>query len=252
MFENDLHARHSWLLTRRDTLRASLEGNPDWCDPQVAGWWAWCIACWIGGGFCSGNGPWVVNEARQLVHLGDAGQGVKRQLVHLGNAGRGAEPQAGLVRWFSALAERLAGVRVCSGDWTRVCGPSVTFVHGPTAVFLDPPYADTANREPGIYREDSESVAHAVRAWAIENGANPLMRIALCGYEGEHEMPDNWAVHAWNAGAGYGAQKKQADDDETPLGQGRRERIWYSPHCLGPAQASLFGGAVLGETNDGV
>lgn len=232
--ENDLHARHVWLVDRRESLQASLDGDPEFCDPKIAGWWVWGLCCWIGSGFCSGNGPWWVNEARQLVHLGDNGQGVNRQLVHLGDNGRGEEPQARLSDWFGSLADRLRYVRVCSGDWSRVCGPSVTFKHGTTAVFLDPPYADSADRTESLYRKDCSQVAHDVREWAIANGDNPQLRIALCGYDGEHVMPQSWSVHAWSAGEGFGGQ---ADERS---GNGKRERIWFSPHCLEPAQKELF------------
>jgi DNA adenine methylase len=237
--ENDLHARHVWLLKRRETLQSQLEGDPEWHDPKIAGWWVWGIACWIGGGFCSGNGPWWTNEAGQLVHsednpLGNSGRGVNRKLVHLGNSGQGSTPQARLGPWFSALAARLRNVRVCSGDWSRICGPSVTFKRGLTGVFLDPPYADTAERTSDIYRVDSEDVAHAVRDWAVANGDNPLLRIALCGYEGEHEMPPSWSVHSWSAGEGYGVQAEERS------GNGKRERIWFSPSCVAKRQASLF------------
>ena len=227
--ENDLHARHVWLVQRIESLRAQLEGDPDWCDPQIAGYWVWGVSCWIAGGFCSGKGPWWVNEERQLVHLGNNGRGVNRKLVHLGTS-----RTQDLVGWFRSLAGRLARVRVCSGDWSRVCGPSVTFKHGLTGVFLDPPYADTANRCVDLYRKDSESVAHDVREWAIENGNNPLMRIALCGFEGEHEMPKSWMVYQWNAGAGFGGKAKERSEG------GKRERIWFSPHCLSAKQGSLF------------
>lgn len=229
--ENDLHARHVWLLKRRDELRPRLEGDPEWCDAQVAGWWVWGMSCWIGSGFCSGNGPWWVDEEGQLVHLGNNGQGVNRKLVHLGDNGRGGSR---LFPWFSALSARLNRVRVCSGDWSRVCGPSVTFKHGLTAVLLDPPYADTAGRTDDIYRLDDTQVAHAVREWAIENGKRKDMRIALCGYEGEHEMPECWSVYSWNAGEGFGGQA----DERT--GNGKRERIWFSPACLSARQGSLL------------
>jgi hypothetical protein len=259
--ENDLHARHVWLLQQRDTLRQRLEGDPEFYDAKIAGWWVWGIACWIGSGFCSGNGPWWVNGDRQLVHLGDNGQGVNRQLVHLGDNGRGVnrqlvhlgnngqgvnrqrvhlgdngqgEPETRLNAWFSALSDRLKRVRVCSGDWSRVCGPSVTFKHGITGVFLDPPYADTAGRQSDLYRVDSDDVAHAVREWAIANGENPLLRIGLCGYEWEHELPDSWDVFKWSAGAGFGGQAVERTEN------GKRERIWFSPHCLTSAQPNLF------------
>ena len=248
--ENDLHARHVWLLQQRETLRASLEGDPDFHDAKIAGYWVWGLSCWIGSGFCSGRGPWWVDADRKLVHLGDNGRGVNRKRVHLGNNGRGVnrqlvhlgdngqgaeqEQQSRLVPWFRSLADRLKRVRVCSGDWSRVCGPSVTWKHGLTGVFLDPPYADTAERASDLYRVDSESVAHDVRRWAIENGDNKLLRIALCGYEGEHDMPGNWSTFEWSAGDGFGGQAEQR------TGNGKRERIWFSPACLSSKQRGLF------------
>jgi 16S rRNA G966 N2-methylase RsmD len=101
-----------------------------------------------------------------------------------------------------------------------------------TGVFLDPPYADTAKRCDDIYACDSLSVAHKVREWAIINGDNKLMRIALCGYEGEHQMPDSWECVAWKAHGGYGG--------DTITQNSAKERIWFSPYCLKPTQKGLF------------
>lgn len=218
--ENDLHARHIWLVNRHDELAAKLEGDPDYYDAKVAGWWCWGMCCWIGSGFCSGQGPWQSVDGK-LVHLGDAGKGVNRQLV------------GDIYGWMAALSDRLRGVRVCSGDWARVCGPSVTSKHGLTGVFLDPPYAHT-ERDSGLYRVEMEA-ADAVREWAIEEGKNPLMRIALCGYEGEHPMPPDWSVHEWKASGGFGSQGKGTGRENSV-----RERVWFSPACLGPAQPSLW------------
>lgn len=224
--ENDLHAKHAWLVRQRDTLRERLEGDHEWYDAKIAGFWVWGVSCWIGSGFCSGNGPWAPNEEGLLVK-GDNGPGVNRQLPHLSNAGQGVNGTSmALVEWLNALSDRLRRVRVCSGDWSRVCGPSVTFGHGLTGVFLDPPYADTAKRQEGLYRQDSQSVAHDVRVWAIESGENPLMRIALCGYEGEHEMPKTWSVYSWSAHGGFSLQSKTENKNR------HKERIWFSPACL--------------------
>lgn len=85
--EIDQNARHIWLVRQRTTLTARLEGDPEFYDANIAGWWVWGICCWIGAGWCSGDGPWS-SDGEQLVHLGNAGQGVHRQLVHLGDAGR--------------------------------------------------------------------------------------------------------------------------------------------------------------------
>jgi len=110
----------------------------------------------------------------------------------------------------------------------------VTFKHGLTAVFLDPPYADTADRCDDVYRVDCNKVAHDVREWAIEEGKNPLMRICLAGYDGEHQMPEDWQVFAWNAGEGFGGQANERS------GNGKRERLWFSPACISSQQGTLF------------
>lgn len=243
--ENDLHARHVWLRTRN--LVPRLEGDPEFFDAKIAGWWVWGMACWIGGGFCgsSGSGPWGVLDgqlvhlrnagegvARKRVHLGDAGRGVSRKRVHLGDAGQGVarkERAHALREWFGTLADRLARVRVCCGDWSRVTGPTVTYKNGTTAVFLDPPYSADAGRDMALYAQDSPDVAHKCREWAIAEGDNPLMRIALCGYADEgHDVlrERGWSIHKWTAHGGYAS-----------LGDGKnknraRERIWFSPHCL--------------------
>ena len=245
--ESDLTARHIWLVERREMLRAKLAGDAEWFDAKVAGWWVWGICCWIGSEFCSGKGPWWIDEDRQLVHLGNAGRGVNRKLVHLGDAGRGVNRQlvhlgsagqgvkrqlvhlgdgrgAALQEWFGALASRMRRVRVASGDWSRVVTNSVTRVHGLTGVFLDPPYDDGA-----IDYVSGSRVSADVRAWAVDNGDDPMLRIALCGYDGEHEMPKSWTEHAWKAQGGFGSQRRTG---KTKNENSRRERIWFSPHCL--------------------
>jgi hypothetical protein len=132
------------------------------------------------------------------------------------------------VDWFLALQARLRRVRVACGDWKRVLGDSVLGkgknVGGrrPCAVFLDPPYSHEF-RDPYLYSEDDASVSVLVREWALDHGDDPDLRIALCGYAGEHDMPANWTEHAWKGARGYAAE-----------GNNNREleRIWFSPHCL--------------------
>jgi hypothetical protein len=134
------------------------------------------------------------------------------------------------------LADRLRRVRVCCGDWSRVCGPSPTTLLGLTGVFLDPPYSAKANRDMGLYSTDDGDVAHAVREWAIAHGDDPKLRIALCGYDTEHAMPETWVALNWKARGGYGSQGN---------GNGRanagRETILFSPHCLPVTEPLLEG-----------
>lgn len=227
--ENDLHARHSWLVNRRDDLRPLLDGNPDYHDPKIAGYWLWGICCWIGYGFCSSSGPWHVDQGGKLTKDGTLkGRGVSRGIVHLGG-GRGVNRKdVDLQSWFSALSDRLRRVRVCSGDWSRVCRPAPTYCLGLTGVFFDPPYDKFEN----LYRENSQSVSHDVREWAIEAGKRPDIRIALCGYDGEHNMPDDWSIYQWSAHGGYTNSKDNVNR--------HKERIYFSPACLSGEQDGLF------------
>lgn len=104
------------------------------------------------------------------------------------------------------------------------------FASGQTCgIFLDPPYADTATRTDNLYRVDSNSVAHAVREWAIAHGDDERLRIALCGYEGEHKMPANWKCVKWKA---KGGMSNVSAGDSHSKDNARRERVWFSPHCL--------------------
>src|SRR5271165_1652809 len=88
--ENDLHARHAWLVGQKDSLQERLEGDPDYFDVKIAGWWCWGMSLWIAGGFCSGRGPWKIRDGK-LIRLSGEGQGVKRTLVYLGDKGQGVK-----------------------------------------------------------------------------------------------------------------------------------------------------------------
>jgi DNA adenine methylase len=96
-------------------------------------------------------------------------------------------------------------------------------------VFLDPPYTEKAGRKNSLYAKDDLSVGHAVCEWALEWGNDERMRIALCGYEGEYEMPDDWECVAWKTQGGYGNEGK---GNTAGRENAKKERIWFSPHCI--------------------
>ncbi len=236
--EADLHARHLWLLGQRERITERLMGDPDWYDAKVAGWWVWGISVWIGSGWCSGDGAWQSVDGvftkcdegqgvhRQLPHLSRS-QGVHRKLPRLGDAGQGVHRlNQPLHAYLSALANRLRRVRVACGDFERVLGDSVTRLGSQCAVFLDPPY-DTTIRDGRCYQTDEDGVAARARAWAIEHGDDKRLRMALCGYDGEHDMPDGWTCYEWSTSGGYGTQGNGRGKANREL-----ERIWFSPHCL--------------------
>jgi hypothetical protein len=285
--ENDLFARHLWLVNQRASLTDLLHTDPTAHDVKIAGWWCWGACNWIGTGWCDGDGPWQVDGDtvsklphagdagrgvnrklphagdagrgvnRKLPHAGDAGRGVNRQLPHAGNAGRGVNrqlphagdagrgvnrqlPHAGdagrgdptvdqcavwtghLQAMMQRLSDRLRRTRVACGDWSRVVTSSITDRHGLTAVFLDPPYAFGAMEYSAGGNNDA-ALSDAVRAWCIENGANPQLRIAFCGYE-PLAMPAGWRALRWSARKGYQNAENAANR--------HREIIWFSPTCL--------------------
>lgn len=219
VMEIDLFSRHVWLVKQRGELARLLETDPDYYDAKIAGWWIWGACSWIGTGWCDGDGPWTV-EGNEVVNLGNAGQGVNRKLPHLGDAGQGEY----LRDYMQALAAKLRRARVACGDWARICTPSVTHRHGLTGVLLDPPYGE-GEQEYSTGGNGDKDLAWAAWQWAIENGDNPLMRIAICGYEDGRKLPPGWFAVNWKAHKGYQLTDKAK-------GNPHREIIWFSPHCL--------------------
>lgn len=163
--------------------------------------------------------------------LNDPNERCAHKVMLTGNGhgvGVHSERCAALIEYFQALAARLRRVRVCCGDWTRVLKPSVTTGHGVTGVLVDPPYG-VEDRDK-VYNHDSLHLAAHVRAWCKVAGQDSRLRIALCGYDGEHNELEKlgWDKLAWKAMGGYGNQKGGKNDNAG------RERIWFSPHCLQP------------------
>lgn len=183
---------------------------------------------WQGGGQGGGSGVHSPSLWNQLPDLsgsrGATGRGIHRRALS-------AETD-GLYEYLYRLSVRLRRVRVCVGDWRRVLTPSISSYIGITGIFLDPPYRQDLRAI--CYSEDHD-ISDEVREWAIANGDNPKLRIALCGYEDEHKMPTTWETFKWKAHGGYGRTERAKRNREA-------ERIWFSPHCLKPASLPLFEG----------
>lgn len=212
--EADLSARHQWLVDQAG-FRERMKTDPDYYDVKIAGWWVWGLSAWIGDGWC---------DERKYRNGNDGSLRVKRQRPHLSNAGQGVNrPTVDTSEWMATLSDRLRRTRVACGDWQRVLSDSVFRVGNPCGVFLDPPYQDVKMR----YSSGHGRISDAVREWAIANGDRPELRIVLCGYEGEHAMPDTWRVVEWKAAGGYGSQGNGAGRENR-----HRERLWLSPACL--------------------
>lgn len=244
--EIDIVARREWLFNHAEHI-ARMEADPDYYDAKMAGIWVWGVCSTIGNawrprGAHLGDAGLGIHRAR--THLGDTGRGIHRARTHLGrargvhraganlgNTGRGEQ----LRDYFRILSARLERVRVMCGDWSRVTSYSVTTHNGTTGMFLDPPYSSAANCQTDTYMHNGD-VAHDVRAYCLEHGDDPKMRMALCGYAGEgHEELEahGWTVAAWAANGGYSNQSRNKNK--------MKERVWFSPHCLKPESLSIMG-----------
>jgi site-specific DNA-adenine methylase len=223
--ELDLNSRHSWMIDQFPDLTKKLRADPEYFNPELAGWWVWGQCAWIGD-------DWACERRnRKTQNMPSTHAKGLNSRPHLGR-GSGINAVAmrdNLIKTFRRLSDRLRFTRVCCGDWSRVCNYSTLDFHGLTGVFFDPPYsvADRAD----CYQFDSRKIAKDVAAWCLANQNNPKLRIALCGYEGEHELPD-WECIAWSAGGGYG--NKAGNQNR------HRERIWFSPGCNKVQQLDLF------------
>lgn len=213
--EVDLHARHRWLISQAtDEFRLKMNTDPDYYDLKIAGWWVWGIGASIPGNWLQTRG---LNAMPSLSSAGGGIHGLRQEVLD----------------WFNKLQARTKRVRVCCGDWSKVVTPAVTYKNKGlvpkdiTGVFLDPPY-DLKERVKKIYHQDKDIFSEVCR-WAIDNGNNPRMRIVLCGYDGDHGIPDTWQSYSWQTNGGMA---NQALGDSVGKSNKSEERIWFSPHCL--------------------
>jgi len=239
----DLGARHGALMAQRQTLMGNLH-DPDWSgDAKAAGWWLWGQCAWIGSGWCEwdrkGRIPHVsdagmgVQAIGQIPHVSDAGMGVQAigKIPHVSDAGRGVQAigkiphvsdailltSAGRAawEWLHKLAKRLERVRIIHGDWSRCL--NAQYGGDETAVFLDPPYKGYED----VYSQ-RQAVADEVEAWARDNAH---LRIALCGFAGDYDLPD-WDTVPWKRPRLTYSGAETTD----------KECVWYSPACLPAVQ----------------
>lgn len=259
--ENDLNARRAWLAQIHPTLASKLEGDPDWHDAKIAGWWAWAQSATIGSFRFGGpwrrvqrdDGTWTLEKTPAGQKTTGAGvtrgipnilsyTGVNRERPHLSghqgmNRGNDVVPgegtDAGIAErraLMASMAERLRHSRVCAGDCSRVVTDGALASGGTKGVFLDPPYTNEGRSD--VYIEDDGSVAIDCRDWAIEKGDDPAMRIVLAGYFDEHDrqIPKNWTRLRWSTGGGMSKKGTRGRANSS------KECLWLSPHCYTPPE----------------
>jgi site-specific DNA-adenine methylase len=246
IIEQDVHARHQWLVDQIPKLTEKLIADPHYFDAKIAGWWVWGQSCWIGDGWCrhpewrarpdltGRNGIHALKRQKPDI---SGRRGVHRKTPELhGKKGVFAGDSLHDTMW--ALADRLRHVRVCCGDFERVLSSAALGTNpsgraqgiAPAGIFLDPPYEGFEE----TYGEAFKGVGKRVFDWAMEHGDHPDLRIVVAGYEGEHDFPESWTKLAWKAHGGYANQGDGSNQNA------HLERLWLSPHCLRKTQHTLM------------
>lgn len=250
--EADLTARHLYLVRYQDDLAVKLAADPLFYDAEAAGWWIWGISAWVGGDWMTGKGPWKpgdpngpgVYRKMPMIAGSHGGKGIHKPIKNDPRLTTDEVPplediyRTALAGDFQQISDRLRRVRIACGDWSRLTGAAVDpGAKKITAVFLDPPY-DLNLRRGDLYgktdntAENTETQIHEdARTWALEQGANPLRRIAYCSYSTPEEdalfEAAGWNAFHWSAQGGYGLQSDNNARDNRD-----KEIIWFSPACL--------------------
>lgn len=213
--EIDLHARHRYLVSpATNEFKQKMLDDPEYYDIKLAGWWIYGQSGSIPGNWLNTRG---LNSMPMLSSAGGGIHGLRNNILD----------------WFRKLQERTRRVRICCGDYSKLLSPAVLYKNKGlvekdiTGVFLDPPYSHST-RVKKVYQEDKDIFSEVVK-WAIENGDNPKMRIVLCGYDGDHGIPDTWNQFHWTTNGGMA---NQALGESKGKDNSKKETIWFSPYCL--------------------
>lgn len=210
--EVELHAKHKFLASLITEEFINKFDDPEFYDSQAAGYWIYGIAASIGSNWLKPKG------LNALPILSTAGQSINRKNLDI-------------FKYFQDLSDRLRTVRLSCGDWSKITTPAITYKNvsmpkdGWTAVFLDPPY-NQENRNK-VYNHD-ENVFKDVEKWCLENENVNNLRIAVCGYEGDYNLP-SWDKYFWKNQGGMSNISPEKTQGKI---NAKKETIWFSPQCL--------------------
>lgn len=215
LFELNVHAYARQCRDDREAYRERFRDETEYHDVVRAARWLSGMSASIGDAFA---------ECKKALLRGGGACGVHKLVW------RGKHADC-----LAVIRDRLRNVQIASGDWSRVLGSVHLFQNTKcTAVFLDPPYISGKTSD---YAGGDESCVPDVIAWCREYGDDPRLRICLAGHDGDYAL-EGWQFVQWSRHGGYANTGGESEARSLK----EREGLWFSPHCLEPAQQTLFGG----------
>ena len=214
--ELELVACHHYTRDKLPELVARLGGDPDYYDPVLAARWAYVMAYSLMHEHKHAGG-WLVRDGR-LVYERGAGR-VRGSMTSRPHILARLVKEHRVSEYVVALSERLRDVQVWWNDFEVVVSKA-RYHLGVVGILLDPPYP--RHLRDFNYNTDGEDIWYRAARWAVANGDNPRLRIAVCGYndaDSDALFPSEWRRFVWRR-VGVGRNKD-------------RECIWFSPHCGG-------------------
>ena len=215
--ELELIACHHYTRDKLPELVARLGGDPDYYDPILAARWAYVMAYKLDPSLTKPGG-WSVRDGRLMYERGTGR--IRGSLTSSRRALSRLVRERRVSEYVAALSERLRNVQVWWNDFEVVVEKADRSEFGIVGILLDPPYP--RHLRDFDYDTDNADVWHRVARWAITNGDDPKLRIAVCGYNDANSdalFPSAWRRFVWRR-SGIGQYKD-------------RECIWFSPHCGG-------------------
>lgn len=242
--EIEMHAWHKWLVCSDGSreIMDKIKEDPRYYNVEMAGKWVYGINMWIGNEWCVPviRGTEHSDAACRNLKPASSSRGVHRAEYVDANR-RNQKPVArsngvhrdehvdatlgppdALVNYLRKIGARFKGnTRILCGDWSRVFTKSEhDSCNGVKGVFFDPPYDGHEN----FYsKKTDKNVVNKVRTWCKKFGARDDFRIAISGYNTDH---DELLEHGWFKKS-IGKQCGMKKDSNKKI-----EYIWCSPLCV--------------------
>lgn len=212
-FECDYNAKKAYVKSSYDDLIPLLEGDYNYFNAELAGFYWYLMSLSFGKYFLSQPGSWSVVD-KKLVKSKSKNAIVRQKMTtRLGGLYRAEQNNK---QYALALHERLKDAMIYVGDYQRVLTNVMISDKRQTTIVLDPPYVDKSSKiEDGLYLFESIDTAK-LEKFFLENQDKSII---LFGYENSYNLPGIYRYN-WKANGGF---SNQGDNQNR-----YKETIWFS------------------------